>query len=320
VCLSNCCWRLAWASTVRLSALIGTLNSRLQNVQTATTGVELSHLTTLRLRFFGELFFSTIGLESLAYPGMHSIQVPVPVVLDCVLDWEWAFFLLGGSVSLNGGFGACDCGSSEIDFLLNHAYNLPQTGKSSQPHGIGAQNAPPEGSKLRYAKAPYRFNPGEYSDSRRRVVRYRGCSRRRGHVGRSRLRSRVRLRLGRCAGLACGGAGQPDYSAGLRSTAKAQVHIVVFEENETAPTQEFVLRWSPDGGSSVKETVRQQWNFGPPDSTREVEGYQVELSSVTVLELVIKPDISGGIARASVKNLRLYQSCARVFAVRPRQA
>ena len=37
----------------------------------ATTGVELSHLTTLRLRFFGELFFSTIGLESLAYPAMQ---------------------------------------------------------------------------------------------------------------------------------------------------------------------------------------------------------------------------------------------------------
>ena len=42
------------------SALIGTPNSRLQRVQTGTTGVELSHLTTLRLRFFGGLFFSTI--------------------------------------------------------------------------------------------------------------------------------------------------------------------------------------------------------------------------------------------------------------------
>jgi len=81
---------------------------------------------------------------------------------------------------------------------------------------------------------------------------------------------------------------------------------LVFEENETARTQEFVLRWSPDGGSSVKEIVRQQWNFSPPDSIREVEEYQVELSIVTVLELVIKPDISGGVARASIKDLRLY--------------
>jgi len=80
---------------------------------------------------------------------------------------------------------------------------------------------------------------------------------------------------------------------------------LVFEENETARTQEFVLRWSPYGGSSVKEIVRQQWNFSPPDSIREVEEYQVELSGVTVLELVINPNIGGGVARASVKNVRL---------------
>jgi len=79
----------------------------------------------------------------------------------------------------------------------------------------------------------------------------------------------------------------------------------VFEENEMARTQEFVLRWSPDGGSSIKEIVRQQWNFSPPSSTREVEEYQVELSSVTVLELVINPNIAGGTALASLKNLRL---------------
>ena len=46
---------------------------------------------------------------------------------------------------------------------------------------------------------------------------------------------------------------------------------LVFEENETARTQEFVLRWSADGGRSVKEILRQQWNFSPPDSIREVE-------------------------------------------------
>jgi hypothetical protein len=80
---------------------------------------------------------------------------------------------------------------------------------------------------------------------------------------------------------------------------------LVFEENETARTQEFVLRWSADGGRSVKEILRQQWNFSPPDSIREVEEYQVELSGVTVLELVINPNIGGGVARASLKNLRL---------------
>jgi hypothetical protein len=80
---------------------------------------------------------------------------------------------------------------------------------------------------------------------------------------------------------------------------------LVFEETETERTQEFVLRWSSDGGRSFREIVRQQWNFSPPKTTREVEEYQVELSDVTVLELVIMPDISRGAARASLKSLRL---------------
>lgn len=81
---------------------------------------------------------------------------------------------------------------------------------------------------------------------------------------------------------------------------------LVFEESETTRTQEFVLRWSKDEGSSVREIVRQQWNFSPPSSVREVEDYQVDLSAVGVLELIINPNISGGEARASLKNLRLY--------------
>jgi hypothetical protein len=80
---------------------------------------------------------------------------------------------------------------------------------------------------------------------------------------------------------------------------------LVFEETATQRTQEFVLRWSPDGGRSFREIVRQQWNFSPPDTIREVEEYRVELSDVTVLELVIVPDISRGSAHASLKSLRL---------------
>jgi len=79
---------------------------------------------------------------------------------------------------------------------------------------------------------------------------------------------------------------------------------LVFEETETERTQEFVLRWSGDG-CSFREIVRQQWNFSPPNSIREVEEYGVDLSDVTVLELVIVPDISRGSARASLKSLRL---------------
>lgn len=80
---------------------------------------------------------------------------------------------------------------------------------------------------------------------------------------------------------------------------------LVFEETKIERTQEFVLRWSGDGGRSFREIVRQQWNFSPPNSIREVEQYQVDLSGAIVLELVIVPDISRGAARASLKSLRL---------------
>jgi hypothetical protein len=46
---------------------------------------------------------------------------------------------------------------------------------------------------------------------------------------------------------------------------------LAFEETETERTQEFVLRWSGDGGRSFREVVRQQWNFSPPNTSREVE-------------------------------------------------
>ena len=80
---------------------------------------------------------------------------------------------------------------------------------------------------------------------------------------------------------------------------------LAFEDSENTRTQEFVLRWCPDTGHSFREIVRQQWNFSPPDSTRETEDYTVELSAVTTLELIIVPDKSGGAARASLASLRL---------------
>jgi hypothetical protein len=80
---------------------------------------------------------------------------------------------------------------------------------------------------------------------------------------------------------------------------------LLFIEPDTARTHEFVLRWSPDGGRTFREILRQQWNFGPPEAIREAEDYRVELSGVTVLELTIIPDKSGGDARASLAQWRL---------------
>lgn len=78
-----------------------------------------------------------------------------------------------------------------------------------------------------------------------------------------------------------------------------------FVEPAAARTQEFVLRWSPDGGQSFREIVRQQWNFSPQGATSETEDHRVDLSNVTMLELCINPDISGGPARASLAEWRL---------------
>ena len=49
----------------------------------------------------------------------------------------------------------------------------------------------------------------------------------------------------------------------------------------------------------------EKWNFSAPTSTREIEDYRVELSEVTLFELTIVPNISGGVARASLKSLHL---------------
>lgn len=80
---------------------------------------------------------------------------------------------------------------------------------------------------------------------------------------------------------------------------------LVFQEDEWARTQEFSLRWSTDGTAFPREIVRQQYNFSPPDVTRECENYSVDLAALMLLELIIVPDISGGEARAWLAQLRL---------------
>jgi hypothetical protein len=78
-----------------------------------------------------------------------------------------------------------------------------------------------------------------------------------------------------------------------------------FVEAQTERTQEYALRWSADGGRSFQEIVRQQWNFSPQGSTRETEDHRVNLPAVTVLELSIVPNTSGGNALASLEQMRL---------------
>ncbi|MGE3509951.1 MAG: hypothetical protein AB7N65_13820 [Vicinamibacterales bacterium] len=80
---------------------------------------------------------------------------------------------------------------------------------------------------------------------------------------------------------------------------------VTFDERRAARTQEFLLRWSRDGGRSYQDVVRQQFTFSPPGTIRESERFAVNLSGVTTLELRIVPDINHGSAHASLQSLRL---------------
>lgn len=80
---------------------------------------------------------------------------------------------------------------------------------------------------------------------------------------------------------------------------------LLFEEDQQGRTQEFVLRWLPEGDTSYQEIVRQQYNFSPLSMTRELEDYTVDLVGVKALELKIIPDINAGDACASVTQLRI---------------
>ena len=80
---------------------------------------------------------------------------------------------------------------------------------------------------------------------------------------------------------------------------------LVYEEPAAVRTQEYVLRWSADGGQSFREITRQQWNFSPQGAISEAEDHRVDLQAVTALELSIIPDISGGDAVASLARLRV---------------
>jgi hypothetical protein len=78
-----------------------------------------------------------------------------------------------------------------------------------------------------------------------------------------------------------------------------------FTEQRVARTQEFILRWGTADGQPTREIVRQQWIFHPKGSTHETEDYRVDLYAVSLLELMISPDISGGEALASLMEMRV---------------
>jgi hypothetical protein len=110
---------------------------------------------------------------------------------------------------------------------------------------------------------------------------------------------------GRASGWRAGQSGEQTIRLTFQEPQRLQKIWLHFEESQAERTQQFVLRWSPDNGRSFREIVRQQWNFSPEGSHEQTENIDLPLSGVTMLELIIIPDISGGDARASLTQLRL---------------
>jgi hypothetical protein len=110
---------------------------------------------------------------------------------------------------------------------------------------------------------------------------------------------------GRGSGWRASGPGEQTIRLVFTTPQRLSRIVLEFVEPTAERTQEFELRWSPDGGESFREIVRQQWNFAPQGGDRETEDYRVDLSAVTVLELRIVPDVSGGDTHASLERMRL---------------
>ena len=84
--------------------------------------------------------------------------------------------------------------------------------------------------------------------------------------------------------------------------------VLLFDEFEVARTQEFALLWRKDKETDFQEILRQQFNFSPPLTTRQLESYTVELNHVKEFELRIIPDIDGNESLAKLTQLRLYEA------------
>ena len=78
-----------------------------------------------------------------------------------------------------------------------------------------------------------------------------------------------------------------------------------FDEDTQPRTHEFVILYSTVAKESYHEILRQQFTFSPPDTTREIEDYTVNLNGVKKLDLQIVPDISNSKALASLTKLKI---------------
>ncbi len=109
----------------------------------------------------------------------------------------------------------------------------------------------------------------------------------------------------RTSGWRAGGLGKQTIRLLFSSPQRVRRIRLNFVESETERTQEYVLRWSNDGGKTFQDIVRQQWNFSPQGSTSETEDHHVDLPGVAILELRIIPDLGGKSVPASLDQMRI---------------
>jgi len=81
--------------------------------------------------------------------------------------------------------------------------------------------------------------------------------------------------------------------------------LIVIDEYQQARTQEFTLLVLKDKEEIFRKILRQEYHFSPPITTRQTENYTVDLKQIKALELKIIPDLSGGVAYAKLKKMRL---------------
>ena len=109
----------------------------------------------------------------------------------------------------------------------------------------------------------------------------------------------------RSSGWRAGGLGEQTIRLLFPTPQRVRRIRLNFVEPGIERTQEYVLRWSQDGGKTFRDIARQQWNFSPQGSTSETEDHHMDLSSVTVLELCIIPDIGRNRVPATLDQMRV---------------
>ena len=86
---------------------------------------------------------------------------------------------------------------------------------------------------------------------------------------------------------------------------RIQLIRLCFVDTETERTQRFTLQWSTDHSDALLRLIQQEWNFSPNGSTTEIEDYEVNLTGVRMLQLIVNPEIGEGSAIATMASWRL---------------